>query len=526
MFCVKEYITSYESLLKKSKYLQKNFNHNNATNIKTNLVDNKFFDTKHYLTFCSDTDTKIITDEDGYMNIINEELSKIQENPKIKLIWDKIDDKLDKNKETRKFRDALYNNPNLLTSLQNTKQLSQDIWVSYFIIHDELFTNLLCEYCKGKKELKKIYKTAEKEKSEWDRIINEFNDRFDFPFNIIIKNRKNAILNIDVPKPEFEYNGKSVGEEMVQDILSSGQKRALYILHFLFNIEALVKANRDTLLVLDDIVDSFDYKNKHRIIQYIEEISRKSIFKIILLTHNFDFFRTIRLMIGYHNCHIGYVYDDEIKLKKAESVLDPLKPWTDKPNVLTHIIPIIPFARNIIKYTHGEENDGYKNLTSLVHYKSDTSKIYFKNLKDILIDVLPKIKPNIKDEYWEKLNDCQIINKIFDESDNFIKDEHHDNSLEKKIILSIAIRLKTDQYLRNNIKELTITELDKLKTKKLLEQYQKENENISENVLKIISDVLLITQENIHINSFMYEPILDMSIDDLVKLYKNIKTIE
>ena len=149
-----------------------------------------------------------------------------------------------------------------------------------------------------------------------------------------------------------------------------------------------------------------------------------------------------------------------------------------------------------------------------------------------MIDVLPKIKfssafvPNIKDEYWEKLNDCQIINKIFDESDNFIKDEHHDNSLEKKIILSIAIRLKTDQYLRNNIKELTITELDKLKTKKLLEQYQKENENISENVLKIISDVLLITQENIHINSFMYEPILDMSIDDLVKLYKNIKTIE
>ena len=103
---------------------------------------------------------------------------------------------------------------------------------------------------------------------------------------------------------------------------------------------------------------------------------------------------------------------------------------------------------------------------------------------------------------------------------------NHQPYCSKKIKLSIAIRLKTDQYLRNNIKELTITELDKLKTKKLLEQYQKENENISENVLKIISDVLLITQENIHINSFMYEPILDMSIDDLVKLYKNIKTIE
>jgi hypothetical protein len=31
------------------------------------------------------------------------------------------------------------------------------------------------------------------------------------------------------------------------------------------------------------------------------------------------------------------------------------------------------------------------------------------------------------------------------------------------------------------------------------------------------------TPENIHINSFMYEPILDMGDDELRKLYKTVK---
>ena len=34
-----------------------------------------------------------------------------------------------------------------------------------------------------------------------------------------------------------------------------------------------------------------------------------------------------------------------------------------------------------------------------------------------------------------------------------------------------------------------------------------------------------ITPQNIHLNSFMYEPILDMSSDELKKLYDEIKNL-
>jgi len=62
----------------------------------------------------------------------------------------------------------------------------------------------------------------------------------------------------------------------------------------LFEVEARKAAGRATLFVIDDLADSFDYKNKYAIIQYLKEIVNYSDFKIILLTHNFDFFRTVK----------------------------------------------------------------------------------------------------------------------------------------------------------------------------------------------------------------------------------------
>ena len=78
--------------------------------------------------------------------------------------------------------------------------------------------------------------------------------------------------------------------------LSSGEKKALYILDILYDIEARKKNSKNTLWIIDDIADSFDYKNKYAIIQYFE-ISNYPSFNTIILTHNFDFLRTIAIII-------------------------------------------------------------------------------------------------------------------------------------------------------------------------------------------------------------------------------------
>ena len=41
--------------------------------------------------------------------------------------------------------------------------------------------------------------------------------------------------------------------------------------------------------------------------------------------------------------------------------------------------------------------------------------------------------------------------------------------------------------------------------------------------IQILESVNIMTPENIHLNSFMYEPILDMGIGDLRDLYKTVK---
>ncbi len=44
-------------------------------------------------------------------------------------------------------------------------------------------------------------------------------------------------------------------------------------------------------------------------------------------------------------------------------------------------------------------------------------------------------------------------------------------------------------------------------------------------MLKCLDRVALMTPENIHVNSFMYEPIVDMSDDHLKKLYGDVKKL-
>ena len=51
-----------------------------------------------------------------------------------------------------------------------------------------------------------------------------------------------------------------------------------------------------------------------------------------------------------------------------------------------------------------------------------------------------------------------------------------------------------------------------------MESMATEQENI-----KLLERVNLMTPENIHLNSFMYEPILDMSDEHLKNLYSEVK---
>ena len=75
----------------------------------------------------------------------------------------------------------------------------------------------------------------------------------------------------------------------------------------------------------------------------------------------------------------------------------------------------------------------------------------------------------------------------------------------------------TDQDVLNGL------ETSSNQTWNLIKAYEEEFNNETANI-EILKRVNLITPENIHVNSFMYEPILDMGDGELRQLYTDVKT--
>src|SRR5690606_13146257 len=150
---------------------------------------------------------------------------------------------------------------------------------------------------------------AKREFTIWEEIIRTFNERFYVPFEIKLVNQEDVILKEETANLEFDYQDANQApvrkdKSSLLSILSKGEQRAFYILQFLFDIESRKQPNQKTLLVLDDIADSFDYKNKYAIIEYIKELHLNSGFKLIILIYKFDFDRTVssRLSLNYDAC--------------------------------------------------------------------------------------------------------------------------------------------------------------------------------------------------------------------------------
>ena len=111
------------------------------------------------------------------------------------------------------------------------------------------------------------------------------------------------------------------------------------------------------------------------------------------------------------------------------------------------------------------------------------------------------------------------MEKIFSTCDSIMSDDIEGIQLEGKIVLSIGIRLKAEQLLISKIMDQTYVEnIQKHQTSKLIRKYSKQDD-ADTSILKIMNKVSLMTPENIHLNSFMFEPILDMSMHHLKSLY-------
>lgn len=517
---INAYIEKYNALIDKSKYFKKGvFNPTKADNVAKALTTESFFKAEHTIKFSGDSDS-ITSDEDLKAKLLAEK-KEILENKELKKVEDEI-----KKVSVIKLREILEKHP-ILPELKNLDNFKLKLWKSYLKNEELSIKELIETYANGKEKLDEIEVKAQSQRTLWDDVVGKFKSRFFVPFEIEISNKSNAILGKTSPNILFKFMNVKTGvpKEMKRqeldgiEILSQGEKRALYILNIIFNVEAKIKANAKTLFIIDDIADSFDYRNKYAIIQYLKDISKEDFFYQIILTHNFDFFRTLesRKIATYNNCLFSYKTDTEIKLVKAEGIKNPfINDWKNDLTNPKKLIASISFVRNIIEYVDGEANPDYLKLTSVLHWKADTETIFVSDLQSIFTTAIRNITfPSLT------LTD-KVVDLIFNEADKCLIAPEGIN-LENKIVLSIAIRLKAEAFMISNIADKR--PIDGSQTGKLFGRFKKEFKGVRDTEIKLLDEVCLITPDNIHVNSFMYEPILDMSDLHLRELYKKVKVL-
>ena len=519
---IEAYIKKYNELLAASTYFKKGiFNYYNAATIAKSLADNGFFDAKHSVSLNADKKLDI-TSQKQLEELIAKEKEGISKDKELKKKFAEIEKLITKNVNVRDFDAYLAEHEELLPKLVNIESFKEEIWKSYFKARIELYKDLIEKYQAAENRKKEIEEEASKQRTQWESVIEIFNNRFFVPFTLTAKNRVSVILGQE-PMLSLGFTFEdgadkaSVEKPALMQVLSTGEKKALYVLNIIFEVEARKKAKQETLFVVDDIADSFDYKNKYAIVQYLKDIADEPYFNQILLTHNFDFFRTINSrFVSYSHCLMASKSSAGIDLKQATGIQNVfVKDW--KPNFFNDPrkkIASIPFIRNIIEYTMGDKTAEFIKLTSLLHWKGDSASITQDELDAIY---------NAAFGTTGKSADGKkpMVDVIHYEASECLKAGAGIN-FENKIVLSIAIRIAAEQFMVKKINDPKfVASIESNQTPTLLTKF-KELFTGDVDAIGIIQQVILMTPENIHLNSFMYEPILDMSDEHLRKLYEDV----
>ena len=114
---------------------------------------------------------------------------------------------------------------------------------------------------------------------------------------------------------------------------------------------------------------------------------------------------------------------------------------------------------------------------------------------------------------------------IYQVASSIAVDPSEASDLENKVTLSIAIRLKAEDFMIARINdEPFLHGITGNQTITLIKRFKKDFPGERETI-QLFDQVNLMTPENIHLNSFMYEPILDLSVQHLKRLFNKVNAL-
>jgi len=529
---IQQYIDTYEKLVKSSKLLSLQFDDYNASEFGKTIEKTKLFSANHRIVLSNGIE---ISDIASWNALIQNEIKQINETPELASIHASMSKMINGNVASRVLKDLIKENRGIIKYLNNLGDTKKSIWMTYLSADSFDISTLSASIKTKKKEIDALLLEVDKQQAQWERVVDVFKKRFHAPFKVDIQNPRRVMLNDEPARLTFTYiRGTETREKTKEELmacLSVGEKRALYLLQVLFDLERIKdiadKTGRKQLVIADDIADSFDYSNKYAIIEYLSELSDNKMIDLLILTHNFDFYRTIssRLDIKYNMCFVAQKEaDGRITMSKFQykkdffnvGIIEKIRPGKlSDEELLRTFIAAIPFCRNVCEYTAKAPLRDF--LTGILHVKLNTDTV-------TIADCWAQLKSDFS------LNDLSCscstnkwIDTVYQMADNICSESATGVSLINKITLSIAIRLKAEFFLRDVLVSNGIGII--CESNQTREWANRANDKLSDKDKLVISEVLLITPESIHVNAFMYEPLIDIPNYQLIDLYKNCKLL-
>lgn len=536
---IQDLMRIYEEVKASASFVRGRFDSGNANALLDTITKTGYLDVDHELTLLNKQSgkTEQVKSIAELKNKLSTDLDRILDaNPRLKVKFNKMIKELSTASRTdlkKVLEDS--ETKDIILLMSNSAIYKRKLWEGYLKACLEEADALINVQDEIEEDLKAIYIKANDEKTEWDKVVKKFNKRFrNLPYEIDIDNKAQVLLEgIEAPRPIITYRKGSSFRKFKTDkerdgiaqLLSTGERKALFLLNVMFEIEATQKDGTPCLIVLDDVVDSFDYKNKYAFLEYIYEVATDyDNVRLIVLTHNYDFFRLLQSRLygdKYREKSWFALKDDTgVRLAQAEyfNLFSTMRKnsKTDK----TMWLAMIPFARNLSEYKseNNSSSTSYLPLTKCLHDLGDCPTV--DELKAILETEIGITEAPFGNE--------QLFHDILlEEAERISGTSVSEINLPYNLVLSMATRILAERYMIANLDESQVEEAksnESYFTRRLYE-ISRINNTIGEDELNLIDDINLITPEHIHVNAFMYEPLLDIGFEELNQLYKDVKIL-
>ncbi len=346
-------------------------------------------------------------------------------------------------------------------------------------------------------------------------------------FQLIQQGKKENISDAIFGEP-----GSAIVQIDGQDI----EKKQVFVVK---SYESSYESDISSLLIKGDIQTQLKdvFKVRTKLLKALEKDSGLKIKRTSLGKTVYELEPTIVKDFDFNEKDILYS-NDVLKLEVEYYQDKPFKNWKNNPKE-KDIFALLPFVRNLIEYGVDQNishtGEDFLFLTSLLHEKQDSRRITFGD-----IEPLYKHYAGVTQFDASVGTDVVVLSKLYSVCDDITTS---DTKLENKIVLSIGIRHKAEEYIiqqihnytgqlswrknkqnyrGTNVEFMNFVQNNGNQTRELFNGYKQFGDA---DKIKILNEVNIMTPEHIHVNSFMYEPILDMDIVELHRLYHTIKNL-